>query len=67
MLVPMTQTTENQEILEMLSQIEYMLFYRKDGSDSAQAVPMETIKETHAYVRKALEAWHKGTGLKIRG
>ena len=67
MLIPMTQTTENQEILEMLSQIECMLFYRKDGSDSTQAVPMETIKETHGYVRQALECWHKGTGLCIRG
>lgn len=66
MLIPITQTNENQQILEMLSDIESRLYYRQDGSDSPQGVDMDTIKEVHTYIRKALETWHKGTGLTLR-
>lgn len=67
MLIPMTKTSENQDILEMLSDIEYRLYYRQDGSDPLQGVDLDTVKETHALVKKALETWHKGTGLTLRG
>lgn len=65
MIVPLTKTTENQKILNLLSEIESTLYYRKDGSDPAQGVSENTIKATHYHIKKALEVWHKGTGLTI--
>lgn len=65
MVIPITKTNENQDILEMLSDIECRLYYRQDGSDPLQGVDLDTVKETHALVKKALETWHKGTGLTL--
>ena len=67
LVVSITKTSENQQVLDSLSEIESILYYRKDGSDPTQGVSMECIEETHALVKKALETWHKGTGLTIRG
>lgn len=60
MVIPITKTSENQQILDSLSEIESILYYRKDGSESSQGVSMECIEETHALVKKTLETWYKG-------
>lgn len=65
MIIPMTKTNDNQMILETLSDLESRLYYREDGSDPAQGVSENTVKATHYHIKKALEIWHKGTGLCI--
>ena len=52
----------NKQILETLSYLECVLYYRADGSDNPEGVDIETTNEVHALVRKALEAWHEATG-----
>ena len=65
MIIPLTKTNENQSILNTLSELESILYYRKDGSDPTQGVSEDTIKATHYHIKKALEIWHKGTGLTL--
>lgn len=65
MVISMTKTNDNQMILETLSDLESRLYYRKDGSDQTQGVSEDTIKATHYHIKKALEIWHKGTGLTL--
>ena len=52
----------NKEILQALSELESVLYYRADGSDNPEGVETETTKEVHALVRKAIEKWHEATG-----
>lgn len=54
----------NQEILNELSKIECELFYRY-ASHRADAISDKDLDNVRYYVKNALEAWHKITGLTI--
>lgn len=52
----------NKQILQALSEIESVLYYRSDGSDNLEGVTPEATEATHKLVKQALEFWHKATG-----
>lgn len=52
----------NKHILETLSGLECVLYYRADGSDSPEGVKPEATEAVHSLIKQALEAWHEATG-----
>lgn len=52
----------NKQILEALSELECVLYYRADGSDSHEGVKPEATEAVHSLIKQALEAWHEATG-----
>lgn len=52
----------NKQILEKLSELECVLYYRAEGSDNLEGVTPEATEATRKLVKQALEFWHKATG-----
>ena len=55
----------NQDILNELSMIECVLFYRADGSDDPENISTEDLWEADKKIRDLIEFWHSVTGLCI--
>lgn len=52
----------NQEILEKLSDLECVLYYRTDYTDSLEGITMDATIEIHQTIKNCLEKWHNLTG-----
>ena len=52
----------NQEILNTLSLLEAVLFYRIDGKDDRENVKVSDLEKTHDLITAALLNWHNVTG-----
>lgn len=56
----------NQEILEKLSDLECILYYRTDYTESLEGVSMEATKEIHQIIKECLVKWHNLTGCMLK-
>ena len=54
----------NQEILETLSELECILYYKADR-DNPEQIPREKIRKARDLVNEALLYWRDITGLNI--
>lgn len=56
----------NQEILNTLSELESVLYYRKDGSDNREGVSFSDLETMHNLINKALIDWNRITGCTLK-
>ena len=56
----------NQEILERLSELECVLYYRNDGSDDTEGVSYADTEHMHNLINEALKEWHRLTGCTLK-
>ena len=52
----------NQDILNTLSLLEAVMFYRYDGHDDREGVSYEDTENIWKAIRATLEDWHRITG-----
>ena len=57
-----SEAMNNQNILNQLSEIESVLYYRMDGSDDPEGVSYADLEEVHNLINEALKAWNRATG-----
>ena len=56
----------NQEILNTLSMLETVFFYRYDGSDSREGISYEDTQRMHNLINDALKEWHRLSGCTLQ-
>ena len=56
----------NQEILNRLSELESEFYYRADGSNNAEGVNLENIKQIHTELYNLVAKWNKLTGCTLK-
>lgn len=55
----------NQDILNTLSTLESVFYYRKDGSDDLEGVSIKKTEEIHKILQRLVVDWHLETGLTL--